>query len=167
MVVTLMLAGGRVDRNIFDKFGNTALLWAAQRKSVPMVALLLDDKRVDRNIVAKYGGTAIIFAVRSRNVEMVTMLLADERVNPNMADEQDETAIAIAVEQGDAPVVALLLRNQRVTVSMDVQSAILDNMGYFYSWVTPQISMLLLHRMLPEGHSLSVFSLVTILSFVQ
>jgi hypothetical protein len=101
-----------------------------------MVALLLDDKRVDRNIVAKYGGTAIIFAVRSRNVEMVTMLLADERVNPNMADEQDETAIAIAVEQGDAPVVALLLRNQRVTVPMDVQSAILDNMGYFYSWVT-------------------------------
>jgi ankyrin repeat protein len=65
-VVTLLLADERLDPNIADQGGNTALTRAALNRYDSVVKLLLADERLDPNIADKSGITALILAAHQR-----------------------------------------------------------------------------------------------------
>ena len=58
-MVTLLLAGERVDPNISDQDGWTALTLAADEGHDSVVMLLLGNDRVDPNLANQRGSTAL------------------------------------------------------------------------------------------------------------
>ena len=75
-MVTLLLANGRVDPNIAEQNGNTALMGAADKGHASVVTLLLADDRVDPNITNQDGYTALMWAAKERHASVVMVLLA-------------------------------------------------------------------------------------------
>ncbi len=61
-MVTLLLAGDRLDPNIANHSGDTALMVAAINEHASVVTVLLADKRVDPNIANQYDVTALTWA---------------------------------------------------------------------------------------------------------
>ena len=110
-MVTLLLADDRVDPNITNQDGYTALMWAAKERHASVVMVLLADDRVDPNMANQNGYTALMRAAVKGHASVVTLLLADERVDPNMTRRKGFTALMLAARRGHAPVVTLLLAN--------------------------------------------------------
>ena len=79
-MVTLLLANGRVDPNIAEQNGNTALMGAADKGHASVVTLLLADDRVDPNMADQIGSTALTCAVFNEDASMLELLLAHHRV---------------------------------------------------------------------------------------
>ena len=75
-----LLADERVDPNIGDEDGDTALMGAAYKGHASVVTLLLADERVDPSIVDEDGGTAITCVSLNRHGSVVKLLLADDAV---------------------------------------------------------------------------------------
>ena len=59
-MVTLLLADERVNPNIANNYGDTALMFAAHRGQIPMMTLLLADERVNPNMTNQKGFTALM-----------------------------------------------------------------------------------------------------------
>jgi len=77
-VVTLLLANGRVDPNMADQNGNTAIMGAADKGHASVVTLLLANGRVDPNIAEQNGNTALMGAADKGHASVVKLLLADD-----------------------------------------------------------------------------------------
>jgi hypothetical protein len=105
-VVTLLPADKRVNPNIANKHGGTALMCAADRGHASVVTLLLADKRVDPNIANQKGSTALMVA----STDTVAALL---RANPRVIDAEREQAQA----EADAAMAALLDEEDSATAS--------------------------------------------------
>ena len=114
-MVTLLLANGRVDPNMADQNGNTAIMGAADKGHASVVTLLLANGRVDPNIAEQNGNTALMGAADKGHASVVTLLLADDRVDPNIADQLAFTALMWAAFKEDASMLQLLLAHHRVT----------------------------------------------------
>merc|ERR1711995_203052 len=63
-VVTLLLADDRVEPNMANQNGYTALMRAAVKGHASVVTLLLADERVDPNMTRRKGFTALMLAAR-------------------------------------------------------------------------------------------------------
>ena len=83
-MVKVLLADERVNPNMADEHGRTALMFAAHNGHAPVVTLLLADERVDPNMANQHGRTALMYAAKKGHAPVVTLLLADERVGPNI-----------------------------------------------------------------------------------
>ena len=114
VVVRLLLGDERLDPNVADQDGYTALILAAEYGHDPVMALLLADERVDLNLTDESGCTALITAAQEDMASVATLLLRDERVDPNMATESGFTALIIAAYNESAAAVAVLLAEKRV-----------------------------------------------------
>ena len=85
-VVVLLLADERLDPNITNQDGDTALILAADEGQGSVVTLLLADDRVDPTITNQKGSTALIFAACEGHDSAVVVLLAGERLDTNIAN---------------------------------------------------------------------------------
>ena len=111
IVRMLLDDGGRVDRNLQDEEGFTALVWAANQGHGDIVRMLLDDwDRVDRKLQNTNGYTALILAAREGHTDVVRMVVDDNFVVQNIENTNGETAYVIAVleNQNDAALIELL-----------------------------------------------------------
>lgn len=102
-VVELFLADDRVDPNISDENGFTALMFAAKSGRVSMMKLLLANQRVDPNIVNEDGQTALSEAARFSSISTLKLLLADDRTirtRPTDGGEYYDAALAWLNRQG-------------------------------------------------------------------
>ena len=79
-VGTRRLADDRVEPNMANQNGNTALMIAAKKGHASVVTLLLANDRVDPNIADQNGVTALTLMVFNGDASMLELLLAHHRV---------------------------------------------------------------------------------------
>ena len=96
-----LLRDDRVDPNLVNDRGRTALMYGAARNHLDVVEKLLADKRVDANIAESHGWTAILYAACKGHNAVVEAFVASDKVtvpvgfrpgDGNNADDDDDAA---------------------------------------------------------------------------
>jgi len=94
-IATMLLKHPKIDPNIQDEFGKTALHYAVYGSEGGMnpnvVKLLLAHPKIDPNIQDKFGKTALHYAVSKINPNVVELLLDHPKIKTEIKDENDET----------------------------------------------------------------------------
>ena len=110
------LIAQRVDVNVADAEGMTALHWAVRADDVSISALLLKAKAA-ANTPTRNGITPLWLAVMNRNAELTDILLK-AGADPNGALPSGETILMTAARAGNAGLADLLIqRGAKVTAS--------------------------------------------------
>ena len=99
-----------------DKFGNTALMWAAGGGHLAAVRWLLEEMGVAVDGANKDGRTALQWACKSGQVEAVGYLLDMANADPTHRMKDDSTAFDWAVLSGHIPTMELLASHPRVDI---------------------------------------------------
>lgn len=104
-LISLLLERG-ANPNARDKYGETALMHAAEEGEKEVVRLLLT-----RNPDQKAKDAALRKAAyqRYQGCTDVIQLLLDKGANPNTRDENDRTVLMVAIDRGQVEAVRLLL----------------------------------------------------------
>jgi len=101
-----------VNPNRQDKYGQTAILLAAEEGHEGVVRLLLGRKDVKHDTVDWYGRTPLLCASSTGHEGVVNLLVKQENVNINRQNGQ--TLLLSAAEDGSEAVVRLLLRQKDI-----------------------------------------------------
>jgi ankyrin repeat protein len=109
-----LLADARVDCNLRNHDGDTALHIAATNGNTDAVEVLVTNVRVDCNARDSHGNTALHIAAAHGYADMVKKLLANSRVDCNVRNEHGDTALHIAATNGYANMVKELLADKRL-----------------------------------------------------
>jgi len=105
-----MVRGGRyVNPNRPDKYGQTAIMLAAEEGHEEVVRLLLGRRDVKPDTADGYGRTPLLCASRLDRGGVVKLLLERDDVNINRPDKNGEIPLQLAAEDGSEAVVELLL----------------------------------------------------------
>ncbi|TFB03799.1 Putative ankyrin repeat protein [Trichoderma ghanense] len=110
----LFIADQRVDLDMADIKGHTALMLAVQRDRPGSVALLLDSDRVDVNLKSQNGETALMMAVSLNRVDIARLLLASPRIDVNLGDCNGVTALALAYAMTSVQLAEMILDTGKV-----------------------------------------------------
>ena len=106
---------GGVNVNAVDKYGCTALFWAACQGHTSVVALLLAQDRIDVNKKSgKLQWTALIVASVYGEREIVQRLLEHPDINVNSTDRFNNSALVLACEENNKSVMSSLLREKNI-----------------------------------------------------
>ena len=105
-IVQLLLEAG-VDKNMRNKFGNTALIRAADRGHYDVVRLLLDSG-AEKDLAGNFGTTALIEASARGHTEIVRLLL-EAGAAMDVRGILGSTALIRAAQNGRMEVARLLL----------------------------------------------------------
>ena len=100
-----------------DKFGSTALMWAASFGQVDAGRWLIDEVRVAVNAQNKQGRTALMFATKYGQREMAAFLLLEAHADPKVRMRDESTAFDWAVFGGHQPTMELLAEHPEVDIS--------------------------------------------------
>lgn len=120
-----------VEPNAKDRFGRTALFWAAEEGHDAVIKLLLDTGKADPDSRDVYGQSPLLCAVSERREAVVKLLLEVPGVDANSRDDTGLTPLAWAVLTGEESTVKLLLE----TPGVDADSR--NNAGRtLLSWAT-------------------------------
>jgi hypothetical protein len=112
--VQRLLDDPRIDPNVRDESGNTALIYAVNNDDVFLVERLLADERTDPNIKTPSGYPVLLKAVLEGYENIVELLLANKRTNPNIVDGLvGRTALMAAAFGGHEGVVEKLLASKK------------------------------------------------------
>jgi ankyrin repeat protein len=79
-IVKELLADQKVDVNLQNTWGGTALITACFFNNIEAVKELLADQKVDVNLQDKGGYTALIKACTRNNIEIASRIRAHERI---------------------------------------------------------------------------------------
>jgi ankyrin repeat protein len=107
-----MLATGRVDYRLRNRYGGNALIPAAHHGHPATVKLLLEESKIDVDHVNDLGWTALLEAVILGDggptyVEIVRLLIA-HKANVNLADRGGVSPLAHAKQRGFAAIAHML-----------------------------------------------------------
>ena len=109
----------KLDPNIRDVDGCTALHNAVVTSHADMVPYLLMIVRVDPNIQNEQGSTALHLAVATEGNEQTVPLLLDfQATDPNIQDMIGATALHLSVSQGNENIARLLLHHPKLDVNL-------------------------------------------------
>ncbi|XP_046643226.1 serine/threonine-protein phosphatase 6 regulatory ankyrin repeat subunit A-like [Daphnia pulicaria] len=124
VVAVRKLIEKRANPNIYDKWGQSPLHVAAERRDLnEIIDLLLVHPKVKVDDVNKYGQTALHAAVSASNVMAVEHLI-NKGANPNAEDKWGESPLLVAAGQRDGiPIIDLLLEAKNVKGLGDVNDA--------------------------------------------
>ena len=89
--IVKLLLEAKVNPNVQNEYGWTALMGASENGRIEVVRLLLEAK-VDPNIQSNFGWTALIWASDNGHSEIVKLLLENE-ANPNIQSKSGFTAL--------------------------------------------------------------------------
>lgn len=119
-MVKLLLETGRVDVNLTDGSGRSAISRAVIAGDVEITELLLETGKVDLNssVSDEMRRPAIFAAVASGNVKLVKLLLDTGQVDVNLVDKNGWSMIFMAVATGNVFVTRLLLSTGQVDLSL-------------------------------------------------
>ena len=114
-VIRLLLAT-RIDLEVKDREGRTALLWAATTGRLSLARLLLSERKDDwpcADIRAKNhrDKNALHLAAENNRIGMVELLLQN-RADPNIKSDGGWTALHNAATKGHAEIASLLLEHK-------------------------------------------------------
>jgi len=102
------LLGQGADPNGLNESGDTGLILATRRKSLPLVRILL-EKGADPNLRKNGDKTPLIIAAEEGNAEMVRILV-DKGADPNLREKMfGMTALMFAADRGYSQIVQILL----------------------------------------------------------
>jgi len=99
----------RIDVNIKNDFGNTALMIAA-REGYLNIANLLIKSGADINLQERWGCTAIILAVQNVQFEMAKLLI-EHGADVNIKNKMGQTALMIAARDNRLEITNLLIEH--------------------------------------------------------
>jgi ankyrin repeat protein len=108
--VVALFADARVDVNVVDGHGQSALMLASHRGHTSIVAKFLEWEKVEVNAVTKPDGySALLIAVERNHGSVVAKLVECKRVDVNLANNEDVTALIRAADKGYEEIVCTLL----------------------------------------------------------
>lgn len=112
-LIHILLAGG-ASVDLTDRFGHSALMWAALSGHVDAVKVLLgyegytsDDTRASINKQDSHGETALILAIRAGHYDVVQALI-QRGCDVNVPNERGERALSLAISLGRHQIVRML-----------------------------------------------------------
>lgn len=117
----------KVDPNMKDWHGNTALMHAIHRDNISMMQLILQFNP-DLNIQDFFGRTALMIIVQRRDVEFLKLLL-QAKPNLDIMDKCGQTALIMASRNNNKEMVILLLNSGADMSIMDED----QNTAYDYA----------------------------------
>ena len=112
-----LLSVPRIDVNLAQKQGATALQAAVQEGHVKVVELLLCARGINVNLARPTGVTALHIAVQTGRVEVAKLLLDKDGINVNPVQLGGSTPLYIAVQNGHAEMVRLMLGVRGINVN--------------------------------------------------
>lgn len=107
----------RIDVNIQDDTGQTALMLAADKGNINIVKFLLSDNKTDVTIKDIYGNTALIKGIFSNNEDIVKLILQASRTDVNTPNQRNVTPLILAASRGNENIVKLLLNVPGISVN--------------------------------------------------
>jgi len=111
--LTLLINAG-AKSNIYNYYGGTALIPAAEKGYLETVKLLLENSKIDVNHVNNLGWTALLEAViladGGVNQQKIIELLLIHGADPNITDNKGVTALGHARNRGFKAIVELLIK---------------------------------------------------------
>jgi ankyrin repeat protein len=111
-LMLLMNAGARPD--IYNYYGGTALIPAAEKGYVETVELLLENSNIDVNHVNNLGWTAlmesIILSDGGLGQQQIVKLLLASGANPDITDKEGVSVLTHAQDRGYTAIVGLLTK---------------------------------------------------------
>ena len=116
-IVRELLSVPRIDVNLAQKQGATALQAAVQEGHVKVVELLLCARGINVNLARPTGVTALHIAVQKGRVEVAKLLLDKDGINVNQGQSTGSTPLYIAVQNGHAEMVRLMLGVRGINVN--------------------------------------------------
>lgn len=115
----------KIDVNIQNEDGFTALMYASWNAHVDIVKLLLQVPGINVNAQNKFGYTALMYASSdgNRNISaahenIVKLLLATPNINVNIQNKYNNTALILAARDGHANIVQLLLQVTNININV-------------------------------------------------
>jgi ankyrin repeat protein len=99
-IVGLLLRDPRLDVNVRDGDGNSALLSAVRNRHVLIAEMLLVDPRIEKDVVDVHGSTALHNAIESNYLDMVTLLarFLDLTIKNRFGEDSEALALRVSYE---------------------------------------------------------------------
>uniref|UniRef100_A0A1I8H8V7 ANK_REP_REGION domain-containing protein n=1 Tax=Macrostomum lignano TaxID=282301 RepID=A0A1I8H8V7_9PLAT len=122
----------RLDMDVADSQGNTALMYASHYGLQQLVSFLLDTARCDPNASNKNGTTAVHLATKAGHTE-VLKILDKRKANLQATDSSGTTPIMIAVYYQRLEALKYLLETNFVEGAEDTRGRSLKTLAAFTS----------------------------------
>ena len=107
--------------NYVDGYGKTALMYACEKQSYPIVKKLIDTGLVNASFQNDFGQTALMFAAKYFDNEVVLKTLVDKAAaNINGRDNSGKSVLMYAVENKSVVALDFLLKRGANTNAVDV-----------------------------------------------
>jgi len=117
-IMRTLLDEGKVDPNLKDDDGFTALHITAKRGDKKGVRILLANEKTDPNLLNKEMKTPLYIAARRRQEDIVEMLAKHRQMDPNVKGDRDWTVLHLAAQNNMLDVAKILLENPKTDVNI-------------------------------------------------
>ncbi|WCR58340.1 ankyrin repeat domain-containing protein [Wolbachia endosymbiont of Ctenocephalides felis wCfeJ] len=106
-----------VDINKANRYGRTALHWAAENGQLDTVQYLVEQKGADINRTNNDGLTALHFAAKNNQLNTIKYLVEQKSVDVNQVDNYGFTALHVAALNGRLDTVKYLVEQRNIDVN--------------------------------------------------